>query len=131
MNELITLGKRRTILISISILIVSLHSIYYHHSISPGVEGKKVMQQVIRFALTVGLLYAIYKGKQWAKIVLIVLFALAIIGAAIGIFMSGGGSFAAKIPLIVMLVVYSVAIHHFGFSKSYKAFSNYQNGVTD
>ncbi|HLG03637.1 MAG TPA: hypothetical protein VI731_08590 [Bacteroidia bacterium] len=127
MNELTKTGKNRTILISISILLVSIHTIYFYHVIRPEIETKKLVQQGIRFLLTIGLLIVTYKGKYWAKITSLVLFSLAILGALFGLVFTGG-HFATKIPLLVMLVVYSAAVYHFGFSKSFKAFYKYQNG---
>ena len=55
MNELTKLGKKRTILISISILLVSIHTIYFYHSVKPEIETKKLIQQIIRLLLTIGL----------------------------------------------------------------------------
>ena len=126
MNYLEQIGKRRTILISISILLVSLHTIYFYNSVVPEIETKKIIQQIIRFLLTVGLLIMIYKGKNWAKVIAIILFSLGVLGAVFGLF-SIPKSIILKIPFIVMIFVYSVAIYHFGFSKSFKAFSDYQN----
>ena len=54
MNYLETLGKRQTILISISILLVSLYSICFYNSVVPEIESKKMIQQTIRFLLTIG-----------------------------------------------------------------------------
>ncbi len=61
MTPLIQLGKKRTILISISILLVSIHSIYFYHSVLPESETKKLIQQFVRLGLTILLLVAIYK----------------------------------------------------------------------
>lgn len=127
MNELTKIGKKRTILISISILLVSIHTIYYYHSFRPEIETKKLIQQIIRFLLTFGLLYMIYKGKNWAKITGIILFSLAILGAIFGV-SKAELPFLNKIPFFVMIFVYSMAIYHFGVSKSFKSFFDYQNG---
>jgi hypothetical protein len=126
MNHLEKIGKIKTILISISILMVSLHSIYFYNSIIPEIESKKIIQQSIRFLLTVGLLIMVYKGKNWARIVSILLFSLGVFGAIVGL--TGiTSSVINKIPFIVMILVYSAAVYHFWFSKSFKAFFNYQN----
>lgn len=130
MTVLAQLGKKRTLLISISILIVSLHTIYYYHSVRPEIESKKLVQQIIRFVLTVALLVFLYKGKNWAKILSTVLFALGAIGAIIAVVIIDA-PFAGKIPLLVMTFVYSVAVYHFGFSESYKAFFHHQNKVSE
>ncbi|MFY7739297.1 MAG: hypothetical protein ACOVQC_02165 [Flavobacterium sp.] len=128
MNYLERIGKRRTILISISILLDSLYTIYFYNSVVPEIETKKIIQQIIRFLLTVGLLVMIYRGKNWAKNIFIILFLIGIFGA-IYAFFSVSVSIISKIPLIIKIVVYSAAIYHFGFSKSFKAFSDYQNRI--
>ncbi len=126
MNELTKIGKKRTILLSISILLVSIHTIYFYHSVRPEIELKKLIQQLIRFSLTIGLLIMVYKGKNWAKIVSLILFSLALLGALIGL-ETLDTPFMNKIPLIVMIFVYSMAIYHFGFAKSFKEFFKFQN----
>ena len=40
-----------------------------------------MVQQAIRFMLTVGLLIVVYKGKKWAKNLAVVLFLLGALGA--------------------------------------------------
>ena len=126
MNELIKLGKKRTILISISILLVSIHTIYFYHSIRPEIESKKLIQQIVRFSFTFGLLIMVYKGKNWAKIVSIVLFSLALLVALFGL-LTLEILLINKVPLLVMIFVYSMVIYHFGFAHSFKEFFKYQN----
>jgi len=127
MNPLVEVGRKRTIIIAISILLVSIHTIYYYHSFRPEIETKKLVQQIIRFSLTVGLLYMIYKGKTWAIIIATILFSLAILGALFAIFTTEV-SLISKIPFFVMIFVYSMAVYHFAISKSFKAFTEYQRG---
>ena len=121
MNHLEKTGRIRTILISISILMVSLHSIYFYNSIIPEIESKKIIQQSIRFLLTIGLLIMVYKGKNWARIVSIILYWLGVLGGIVGLTTIASGV-VNKIPFIVMILVYSSALYHFWFSKSFKAF---------
>lgn len=131
MNELTKIGKKRTILISISILLVSIHTIYFYHSVRPEIESKKLIQQLIRFSLTIGLLIMVYKGKKWAKVISVILFSLGLL-IILPTLLTIDRPFINKIPLIVMTFVYSIAIYHFGFSKSYKAFFEFKNSnVTD
>ena len=68
----------------------------------------------------------VYKGKNWAKIVSIILFSLGLLGAlfALGTLET---PLINKVPLLVMTFVYSMAIYHFGFAKSFKEFFKYQN----
>ncbi len=126
MNHLEKKGKNRTIFISTSILLISLHTIYFYYSVVPEVEAKTVIKQLIRFILTIGLLIMIYKGKSWARIIGLILFIHGVIGAFFGLF-NGIQSIVLKSPFIVMIFIYSIAIYHFWFSKSFKAFFNYQN----
>lgn len=126
MNLLAQIGKRRMILLSISILLVSLHTIYYYHSVRPEIETKKLVQQIIRFALTVGLLVMIYKGKKWAKSLGIVLFSIAALISIVSVFFIDT-SIVNKTPLIVMTVVYSVAVYFLTYSKAFKEFYEHQN----
>lgn len=131
MNDLTIIGKKRTLLISISILLVSLHTIYFYHVIRPELESKKLIQQIIRFILTTVLLLGAYKGKKWAKLLSIILFSIAIIGAFTTIIKLETSSFINKIPIIVMILVYAMAVYHFAISKSYKAFFDFQNSNND
>jgi len=89
-----------------------------------------LVQQIIRFLLTAGLLIVLYRGKKWAKIVSLVLFSLGILGALSALVTLESESFINKVPLLVMTFVYSVAVYHFGFFQSFKAFFDYQNRVT-
>lgn len=130
MNYLEKIGRKQTILISISILLVSLHAIYFYNSVFRETNTQKLLQQIIRFLFTVGLLILVYKGKKWARIVLVILFSIALLGAFFGLFFTQQ-TMINKIPLIIMIFVYSVSIFHFGLSKSFKAFFLYQNRKND
>ncbi len=70
-------------------------------------------------------MYLVFKGKAWAKNVLIILFSLAAIMAIISLF--SGISLPNKSPLIVMSMIYSLAVYHLNFSKSFKEFFAYLN----
>ena len=126
MDYIEKIGQKKTILISISILLVSLHTIYYYNSVMQEVDTKKIIQQIVRFILTIGLLVMIYQGKNWARIISIILFSLGVLGAVFGL-LTLSQPIALKIPLIVMTVVYTAAIYHFWLSKSFKAFFRFQN----
>ena len=129
MNDLVKDGKKKTILISISVLLVSLHTIYFSQSVLPEIDTKKLIQQIIRFSLTAGLLYATYIGKNWARNLFLVLFLLGIFGAVYGL-LTVENDFANKVPFIVMIFIYSLATYHFSFSNSFSAFLKYQQQKT-
>lgn len=125
LNSLEKLGKKRTILISISIIIISLHTIYYYNSVMAEIETKKIIQQSIRFLLTVWILILIYQGKNWARIIMVVLAVVAVAGSVFSLIVIDQ-PIILKTPFLVMTIIYSMAIYFFGFSKSYKAFAKYQ-----
>lgn len=127
MNELEKSGKIKTILLAISILLISIHTIYFYHSIRPEFETKKFIQQIIRFSLTFALLYYVYIGKKWAKNISIILFSIGLLGAIYAFSSNEELPLILKTSFIVMTLVYSIAIYHFAFSKSFKAFFEYQN----
>ncbi len=126
MNDLIQKGKVRTILISLSILLISVHTIYSFQSALPVLDSGKLIQQGIRFLLTFVLLLLVYRGAVWARIVTIIFLGIAIIGSLYAI-VTLQGSIVFKIPSIVMVMVYSIAFYHFLFSASFKAFFKEQN----
>ncbi len=130
MEDLVPIGRRRTIWISIAVLFVSLHAIYFYNVTVPDVPTKKIIQQIIRFILTVLLLVLVYKGREWARWMAVVLFAIGAIGALISVFAVNVSSIA-KVPLIVMVIVFSASAYHFAFSNSFKAFFEHQRGSRD
>lgn len=127
MNTLVELGRRRTILLSISVLLITMFTIYFYQSSQEETDVKKLSQQIIRFFLTMVLLYYVYMGKKWARILSIILFSLGILGALVGLFMKGV-PLEGKVPFLVMIFIYSMAVYHVALSKSYQAFFDFQNG---
>ncbi|NUY82687.1 hypothetical protein HUK80_17425 [Flavobacterium sp. MAH-1] len=123
MNHLEKKGQIRTILISVSILLVSIHTILYYIST---VGTDKILQQGVRFLLTVALIILVYNGKNWARIIFLILFGLGILGALFSLFFREQET-VLKLPFIVMIIVYSLSLYHFGVSESYRAFATYQN----
>gem|GEM_PF-6948676 len=123
MNPLETKGRNGTIALFLSVLLISILTITFYHIPSDSVDPKKFFQQIIRFVLTLMLFYFLFQGKNWARITLIVLFVLATIGAFVALFLPV--PLIAKIPFIVMILIYSFGAYHFYFSKSFKAFFAY------
>ena len=128
MNYLEKKGQRRTLSIFAAILLVNLSTIYLYHSPRPEIDNQKLVSQIIRLFLTAGLLYLVYIGKYWARILSIILFVIAVILALFFIF-SSNFTPVQEIPFYVMIFIYSDAIYHFGFSENFKAFIRYQKRV--
>ncbi|OXB16026.1 hypothetical protein B0A68_07085 [Flavobacterium reichenbachii] len=108
---------------------ISLYSTYIYQSVQPEIEIKKLISGIVRFFLTIGLLYLIYIGKNWARILIIILFTIANIIALISLF-TIEAPVINKTPIIVMIFIYTISTHHFTLSKSFKAFFEYQKTKT-
>lgn len=125
MNYLERKGKRRTINISISMLLLTIYSIYIYQTSIPEINVTKLIVQIIRTFLTAGMLLFVYEGKNWARIITIILSAIAVT-MSLGVMFTTKHPTLMEVPLFVMIIIYSDAIYHFGFSESYKAFSEFQ-----
>lgn len=123
MNELALIGRNHTIRVFASILLISIYSIVTSNIAADSIESNKIVQQIVRFGLTVMLMYFIFKGKKWAAIVLSVLCVLAVILAVISLFLPV--PLPAKIPMVVMIFIYSMTVYHLNFSNSFKEYFHY------
>jgi hypothetical protein len=123
MNELARKGKYNTYRIFASVLLVSIYTIVTYNLVMENVESKKLIQQIIRFCLTILIMVFIFKGHKWAVILFNVLFSIAALMGLITLF--GNMTFLAKFPILMMTIVYGLAIYHLNFSKSFKEYFKY------
>jgi hypothetical protein len=124
MNPLIRQGRRQTIGIFVSLLLISLYIIVYYQLFMPQ-DLKKLLQQIIRFGLTGFLMYFIFQGKNWARLTMGILMSL---GALLGLLsLLIPVPIIYKIPLIVMTIIHSIAIYHLFISPAFKAYFKYLN----
>ncbi len=136
---LIHIGRKRTFWISISILSISIytifHFLYFKYKSHPYYKmwfTNRLIIEVIISTIFTFLLSLTYNGKEWAK-------QLAIIFLSIGVFMSTiyistnlnyiGNCYSYFNPTVslITIFIYLIGILHFAFSKSFKVFSKYQN----
>jgi len=82
MNALERTGKRRTVRLSASILLLWVWSTCFYQSVQPEINFPKLFSQIVRFILTVLLLFFVYKGNKWARIIALILFSAGLILAA-------------------------------------------------
>ena len=98
MNIVESAGRKGTISIFASVLLISVYTIVtYQLQFN---DTGKLIQQIIRFLLTILLMYFLFKGKSWAKITLTILFSLGALLALIALVTLPGPS---KIPASVMI----------------------------
>lgn len=136
---LINIGRKRTLWVSGAILLVSIyliafflyliskHEIYYEH----------LFDNIIKEALTViffsFLLIFIYKGKKWARNILLIVFLIKTYYSLQFIaYMLTVTSYLSIFTInfsLIEVIVYFTAIIHFAFSKSFKTFAKHQNSL--
>lgn len=126
MNALERTGKRRTLWLSASILLLSVWSIYFYQSVQPEINFPKLFSQIVRFILTIILLFFVYQGSRWARITALVLFSIGLVLAITAVFALQHQSFFTEIPFYAMIIIYADALFLFGFSRSFHAFRAYQ-----
>ena len=126
MNDLAKQGKITTTRVFASVLLISIYTIASYNLIMENVETKKLVQQIIRFCFTLLLMYFVFKGKKWAVVVFTVLFSIGIITALLALLLKI--PFTGKIPFLVMVLIYAVAVYHLNFSKSFKEYFKYLYG---
>jgi len=122
MNRLESTGYKRTVLISIMILIISSYTIFYDNFILEN-DIEKLTRDLTRLLFTVILLYLTYQGRNWARILFVILFSIGLVGALYSLFWR---NVATKIPFAIMIVAYPFALYHFTYAKSYRAFVLHQ-----
>ncbi|MXN92629.1 hypothetical protein GR160_15475 [Flavobacterium sp. Sd200] len=122
MNHKVILGRNFTIRIFASVLLISIYTIVTYQLLLEHTDTKKLVQQIIRFGLTILLMYFVFKGKKWAVNVITVLFSLSIFISAISIF---SVAWPGHIPLLVMIAIYSIAVYHLNYSENFKTYFTY------
>ncbi len=130
MNELAKEGKQRTATLCIGILIFIVYGIIYQNMVSTDIGLITKIFQGIKLLLMLGLLAEVYKGKKWARILTVIVSIIGVFGSVSGyVFLDG--SLIDKLPFLITAGLYLVAIYHFGFAKSYKAYCTHQNRYDD
>lgn len=123
MNELAKQGRNKALSIFLSVVLISIYTIVTYNILAENIETKKITQQIVRFLLTLVLIYSVMKGKNWAIISMSILLSLGILLSLIALLAIGTAP--GMIPLLVTIYIYSMAIYHLNFTKSFKAYLNY------
>lgn len=124
--EKVNKGKHLVIRIILVSLLISIFTniftfITYSSNGLAAEATTKLVQGGVRFALTGLILYFLYNGKKWAKVLLIVLTALAGISAATSLIVY------FSYFMLVMSVAYITIAITLIVSKNVKCFFQYQN----
>ena len=122
------IGKKKAlqlfyILMGLS-LVITIFSFLTHKSLTT----QELVREVVRFTFTIGLCYAIYLGKSWAKVVTIVLFAIALLLLLFGLIaLINDSPFA--LTLLIPITIYSYAVYFLTADKDFAAFFKYQRTI--
>lgn len=125
MNQLAKKGRNQAISLVFSVLLISMFTIAFYSIRTDSVDAKKLVQQIIRFGLTLLLIYFLFQGKNWARITMIVLFLLGAIAALAALLLPV--PMLAKTPFLVMALIYSLGAYLLYFSRAFKAYFDYLN----
>lgn len=123
MSQSARIGRKRILLLFASMLILSITNIYNYQDTFGG-DISKLYQQIIRFVLTVLLMWAILEGRRWAKILMTVLLTLAIILGIYAFFIPS--TLNQMIPFIVMIFIYTLAVCYLNFSEDFKEYLEFK-----
>ncbi|WP_116790136.1 hypothetical protein [Flavobacterium psychrotrophum] len=122
MNHLQITGRNITIRIFAGILLISIFTIVTYQLPLEFLDTKKLIQQIVRFGFTILIMYFVFQGKNWARVMLTILCTLAIFLGIISLFVL---TWPAHIAILLMILIYGMAVYHLNASVSFKAYFKY------
>ncbi len=123
MNELEKQGRNDILRSLASNILFSIYvSVSYHISLGY-VDGSKLVVHIVRFLLTLIILYLVFQGYSWARNLFSVLIAIGIVMLVPPVF--NDVPLVNKIPLFTGLLIYSLTLYRLNFSPNSKAYFAY------
>lgn len=124
-KELAEVGRKKTMNVFYLLIGLSISVIIFSHLTFKPLNLKEITKELIRLAVELGLFYAIFRGKYWAKALMTILFSAGIIFSFISmIILLGRSSFA--LIFLILIYVYGFAVYFFNTDKDFKNFFFYQ-----
>jgi hypothetical protein len=114
-------GRRKTLTVIFALIGFSILISVFSQLMSQTSSQQKMSQDIIRLILEIGLYYAIFLGKNWARIIMTILFSLGIFISVVSMISLFGKTPGAFIMLI-LVIVYGFAIYFFNLDKDFKSF---------
>ena len=118
-------GKKKTRMVISVVMLASLATILLCLRNGSVTGNTHLPELMLRFFLTAGLMYAVYLGKQWARVLTVILFSFGLLWSLAGIFRSWPYLMGMSEDGI-LFAAYFIAVYHFAFSGSFVAFQNWQ-----
>ncbi|MBN1990560.1 MAG: hypothetical protein JW783_14245 [Bacteroidales bacterium] len=118
-------GRRKTLNVFYVLIGLSIFVIIFSHLTFKPVNAREIAQELIRIGLEIGLYYAIFLGKNWARTLMTILY---ILGIILGFFSMIAllGKSPVGLILLIMILVYGFAVYFFNADKDFKTFFEYQ-----
>ena len=118
-------GRKKTLNVFYILIGLSISVIVFSHLTFKPVNSKEIFKELLRFGLEIGLYYAIFIGKNWARVLMTILY---IVGIVISIFSMIALLDKSPVGLILLILicVYGFAVYFFNADKDFKTFFEYQ-----
>lgn len=124
-KEVAEKGRKKTLNVFYILIVLSISVIIFSHLTFKPVNIKEITKEIIRLGLEIGLYYAIFIGKSWARTLMTVLFIIGILISIISMISLLGKSQVGLI-LLILIFVYGFAVYFFNADKDFKTFFEYQ-----
>lgn len=124
-KELAEIGRKKTMNVFYILIGLSISVIIFSHLTFKPVNAKEITKELIRLGLEIGLYYAIFLGKNWARTLMTILY---IVGILISIFSMIAllGKSPVGLILLILVFVYGFAVYFFNADKDFKTFFEFQ-----
>ncbi|MDR2036551.1 MAG: hypothetical protein LBQ60_01365 [Bacteroidales bacterium] len=123
-EEIIDIARRRTLRVFYTLIGISFITVLFLRPYPLGGFLKGFMADMIRIMLEIIFYYLIFKGKEWAKLLMTVLWGLCVAACLVlMIFYAPLLQAGGVIPMILIYtVIYAFAIYYCNYNKSFLSF---------
>ncbi len=128
MNQQCKRAQTVTFILFGIILAFTIGNIFYYKLVLN--TDQELKTQLTRLVLSFGIMYLIYIGKHWAKMLFSVLLVVGIVISIIGVFTNSGGYISSIIFLLVAMV-YAYTIYYMNANDDFDAFIRHQREYSD
>ena len=118
-------GKKKTVTIYFLLIGLSLFITFVSHLTFKPLSENEIIKEVFRLGVEIGLLAAIYKGHNWAKVIITILFLLGIILGIVPVITLISITYLGWF-MVVLLGIYGYALYFFNGDKDFLEFFKYQ-----
>ena len=118
-------GKKKTVTIYFLLIGLSLFIAFVSHLTFKPLSENEIIKEVFRLGIEIGLLAAIYKGHNWAKVIITILFLLGIILGIVPMITLISKTYLGWF-MVILLGIYGYALYFFNGDKDFLEFFKHQ-----